>query len=287
LQLNPRWAADYLGLASLRYNNFLLQVFQLDPDELNVIDTRTLIRGVNVEWGDGYSNQIGFTVMDVPRSSFNYYTPLGEILGRKGLRVYNIRYYGNKPPGVTGLFYKGELAYERNTDFSMSAFAGYAELGWSFAKSPGTPTVRYRYAYFSGDNPNTERFERWDPLLTGGNAETWVIGANHFKVVQNSNIIVHQLQANIRPLPKIELVPQALFMYAAQNNNIGGNPALGYMPQKEYGYEFNITVKYFHTRRWYWHAQMAYTNPGAGVKEALGNYAKPWFSAMIFFRYEL
>jgi hypothetical protein len=287
LQLNPRWAADYLGLTSLRFNNYLLQVFQLDPDELEVVDSKTLIRGINAELGNGSSNQIGIMLLDVPRSSFNYYTPAGDVLGRKGLRLYNLRYYGNKPSGVAGLFYKGELAYERNVNFNMAAFAGYAELGWSFAKSPGTPTLRYRYAYFSGDNPETEKYERWDPLLTGGNGEEWVIGANHFKVVQNSNMIVNQLQANIRPWPKIEFVPQALYMYAAQNNNIGGNPALSYMQKKEYGYEFNISVKYFQSKRWYWHGHVAYTVPGKGVQETLVNSAKPWLSAMIFFRYAL
>jgi hypothetical protein len=186
---------------------------------------------------------------------------------------------------VAGLFFKGELGYETNSNFNMAAFAGYAEMGWSFAKHKGSPTLRYRYAYFSGDNPNTEQYERWDPLLTGGNGEEWVIGANHFKIVQNSNITVHQLQANIRPIPKIELVPQAIYMYASNNNNIGGNPALSTMAKKEYGTEFNITFKYFQSRRWYWHGHIAYTIPGAGVQDALGNSAKSWLSAMIFFRY--
>jgi hypothetical protein len=287
LQLNPRWAADYLGLASIRYNNFLLQVFQLDPDELDIVDSKTVIRGFNAELGDGYSNQIGFMMLSVPQSSFKYYTPSGELLGREGLQLFNLRYYTNKPPDVAGLFYKGEIAYERNSNFDMKSFAGYSEIGWSFAKSRGAPALRYRYAFFSGDDSDTETYERWDPLLTGGNGEEWVIGANHFKVVQNSNMNVHQLQANIRPWQRIELVPQAMYMYAVSNNNIGGNPALGYLPKKEYGSEFNITVKYFRSRHWYWHGHLAYTIPGLGVKEALGNTTKPWFSAMLFFRYAL
>jgi hypothetical protein len=188
---------------------------------------------------------------------------------------------------VPGLFYAGEFAYQRNTHFKMSAFAVYSDIGWSFAKSRGTPTLKYRYAYFSGDNPNTEAYERWDQLLTGGSGEEWVIGANHFKVVQNSNIHVHMLQANIRPWPKIEFVPQAIYLLAAKNNNFGGNPALGYMPRKAYGSEINVTVKYFHSKRWYWHGHLAYTIPGAGVKEALDNEAYSWMSAMLFVRYAL
>jgi hypothetical protein len=76
-------------------------------------------------------------------------------------------------------------------------------------------------------------------------------------------------------------------MYAAKNNNIGGNPALGNMPKKEFGTEFNITVKYFQSKRLYWHGQIAYTIPGAGVQESLANSAKPWMSVMFFIRYSL
>lgn len=285
LQLNPRWTADLLGLASIRYNKYLMQAFQLDPDELSVVNSKTIIRGINAEWGDGYANQIGFMFLDVPHSSSKYYTPSGDVFGRKGLKVFNLRYYSNTRPNVQGLFYAGEIAYEKNTNFKMSAFAGYAEMGWSFAKSPGAPALKYRYAYFSGDDPNTQTYERWDPLLSGGNGEEWVIGANHFKIVQNSNVNVHELQLNIRPWPKIEFVPQAIYLIAAKNNNLGGNPALGYMPQKPFGSEINITVKYYRSKHWYWHGHLAYTIPGAGVKEALGNDAHSWLSAMLFFRY--
>lgn len=287
LQLNPRWASDYLGLASMRYNTFLLQVFQLDPDELDIVNSNTVLRGFNAEWGDDYSNQIGFMILEIPKSSFKYYGPSGEVLGREGLHLFNLRYYTNKPPNVSGLFYKAEIAYERNSNFDMKAFAGYSEIGWSFAKSKGSPSLRYRFAYFSGDHPNTKTYERWDPLISGGNGEEWVIGANHFKIVQNSNMIVHQLQANIRPWQKIELVPQVIYMCADTNNNIGGNPALGFLPKKEYGTEFNITVKHFRSRHWYWHGHIAYTIPGKGAREALNNDTKNWLSAMLFFRYAL
>lgn len=286
LQLNPRWAADYLGLASIKYNNFLIQGFRLNPDELPVVDSKTIIHGINLEWGGKQSSQVGFSYLHVPHSLSNYYTPDGAIFSREGLQVYNLRYYRNRPTGVPGLMYKTEIAFETNTNYNMAAKAGYGELGWSFAKNKWTPVIIYRFAYFSGDNPKTERFERWDPLLTGGNGEDWVLGANHFKIVQNSNILVHKIQASFRPSIKFELVPQLLYMYAAQHNNIGGNPALCYMAKKEYGYEANLSWKYFHSRRWYFHGHFAYTLPGAGVKQALGN-TKPWFSAMVFFRYSI
>lgn len=287
LQLNPRWAADYLGLATIKYNNLMLQVFQINPDELPIIDSRTVMNGFNTEYGINLGHKVGFTYLNVSRSDFGYYTPTGDVFRRNGLNLYNIRYYKNLTQGKPGLLIKTEVAHETNSNFKMSAFAGYGEIGWSFAKAKASPTFMYRFSYFSGDDANTTTFERWDPLLTGGNGEDWVLGANHFKIVQNSNLIAHKIQGSLRLSKKIELVPQYFYFLAANNNNVGGNPALSYMPQKAYGQEVNLTWKYFHSRKWYFHGHFAQTIPGTGVKEALGGDAKSWFSAMLFFRYSL
>ena len=98
------------------------------------------------------------------------------------------------------------------------------------------PPLSYRLSYFSGDDPDTETYERWDPLLSGGNGEQWVQGANHFKVVQDSNVIAQRLQASLRPLPTVELVPQFWLFKADSRNNIGGNPALTFLSDDDYGY---------------------------------------------------
>jgi len=286
LQLNPRWAADYLALGTVKYNNLILQIFQLKPDELPIIDSKTIIRGANFEWGGNYARLLGLTYLNIPKSEGKYYTPTGGVLQREGLSVFNARLYGNNAPGTAGIFYKAEFAYQTNCNHKMRAYAGFGEIGWSFANVPTSPVLSYRYAHFSGDDPDTEAYERWDPLLSGGNGEEWVLGANHFKIVQNSNMNAHRLQLNFRPTRKTELVPQILYFYADEKNNISGNPALSYMPHREYGYEVNLTAKYFHSRRWYVHGHIAYTIPGYGVRKALGD-TSPWLSLMAFVRYSL
>ena len=286
LQLNPRWASDFLALISVKYNDLMVQAFRVAPNELREVDSKTVINGVNAEWEIKRHGKIGATILNIPTSEAKYYTTTGDVYGRKGLWNYNLRYYKNNQPNISGIHYKAELAYERNSNFDMSAFAGYGEIGWQFAQTKWRTVLAYRMAYFSGDDPTTKTFERWDPLLSGGNGEKWVLGANHYKIVQNSNIIVHRLQLNIYPTLKTEIVPQLLYMYAPQNNNIGGNPALSYLKTKEYGYEANISFKYFHSRRWYFHGHLAYTIPGKGVKRTL-NDSQPWFSAMMFMSYNL
>jgi hypothetical protein len=169
----------------------------------------------------------------------------------------------------------------------MFATAGYGEIGYSFADTTWAPAISYRLSYFSGDDPDTETYERWDPLYSGGNGEQWVQGANHFKIVQDSNVIAHRVQGRFRPLPNVEVVPQLWLFQADSLNNIGGNPALSTLSAKTYGYEINTTVKWFASRNWYVHGHVAYTIPGEAAQDALDDKAEDWFSVMLFVRYAL
>lgn len=287
LQANARWAADFLALAQFRYNDTKLEFFYLDPDELPVIDTGTVYWGANLEIEPTDGLNLGFSYVESPESTFNYFTPVGGIAGtREGLQVYDARFtYSPNPPGQAGPFFGGEYAVQRNRNFDMDARAGWVEAGYSWPEVRWSPTVSYRLAMFSGDDPSTPTYERWDPMLSGGTGEQWVQGANHFKVVQDSNVIAHRLQARFRPSPKVELVPQLWAFYADEQNNIGGNPALTTLDGKEYGFEANLTAKWFVNKNTYVHGHIAYTIPGDATKAALGDSAKDWLSLMAFVRY--
>lgn len=283
LQLNPRWAGKELLQAGFAWDKITLQGFRLRPNELDILNSRTTINGVNLQLSNNKNGLVAFSFLQVPKSNFRYYLPDGTVQTRDGLQVYNLRVFKNTGQ-KGGLFYKAEAGYQRNAHFDMSAWAYYGELGWNFAKVKGTPTVSYRYAYFSGDNPDSKSYNRWDALYTGGNGEQWVQGSNMYKIVQNSNEIAHRLQAVYSPLPKIQLVGQFWLFYAPQKNNIGGNPALSTLHSTFYGTEYNLTIKYFHSRNWYFHLNTAYTLPGGAIKEAIPN-TEDWFCLSFFARY--
>jgi hypothetical protein len=286
LQANARWASDLLVLGQVAWNNTKFEAFVVDPDELPVLDTETVIAGLNVESFVRPGLLLGASYLTVPESSQTYFSPVGAIAGsREGLDLWDVRFTYTPPSGQSGFFYGGEIARQSNRNFDMDARAAYAEVGYSFADAAWTPSVSYRLSYFSGDDPDTSTYERWDPLLSGGTGEQWVQGANHFKVVQDSNVIAHRVQARFRPTPRIELVPQLWAFYADQTNNIGGNPALTFMTDDEYGYEANLTVKWFASRNIYVHGHIAYTIPGEAVSDALGGFEEDWLSAMVFVRY--
>lgn len=286
LQLNPRWAARSLLQTGFRYDKLVFQFFRLKPNELPLFYSHTILNGWNLEWGNNARVQLGASFLNVPRSEVHYYMPDGTVHERKGLRVYNLRLYGNPPSGEPGLFYKTEVGYQTNAHFPMRAYAGYAQLGWNFAKTRGKPALSYRFAYFSGDNPDTETYERWDALYTGGTGDQWVQGSNMYKIVQNSNEMTHLLQLVYSPVPKIQAVTQLWSFIAPQTNNLGGNPGLSVMKSHYYGTELNLTVKYFHSRRWYFHLNTALTFPGNAIRDIVPD-TKSWFCLMAFVRYSL
>lgn len=286
LQLNPRGAARNLFSAGLKIDQFKGQIFQLRPNELPLLDSRTIINGVNVELGSSDKAQLGASVLHVPRSGVKYYRPDGHVFSRKGLWVYNLRLYGNPAPAQPGLFYKTELGYQRNRNFDMNAYAGYLQAGWNFAKTKGSPSLSYRFAYFSGDDPASRHYGRWDALYTGGNGEQWVQGSNMYKIVQNSNEITHMFQLVYTPMRKVQTVTQIWAFIAPQKNNLGGNPGLSTLQSRYYGSEANFTVKYFHSKNGYFHMNVAYTLPGSAIRDALPD-ARNWLSAMAFVRYSL
>lgn len=284
LQLNPRWAAKKLIQGGFSWNSLTIQGFSVKPNELDILNSETTINGVNIQASNRKNGTIGFAYLSVPESKFRYYLPDGTVYGRQGLRVYNLRLYKNSGQNG-GVFFKSEVGYQTNKNFDMKALAYYGELGWNFAKVKGIPVISYRYASFSGDNSKSKSYNRWDALYTGGNGEQWVQGSVMYKIVQNSNEITHRLQAVYNPFSKFQMVGQVWLFYADRLNNLGGNPALSTLKSKFYGTEYNFTLKYFRSRQWYFHMNVAYALPGGAVRDNLVLDAKNWFCATAFARY--
>ena len=70
-------------------------------------------------------------------------------------------------------------------------------------------------------------------MLSGGSGGQWGHGASHFRVVKDSNVIAHRLQASIRTKPEVEIVPQLWASFADQKANIGGDQALSFLDDIE------------------------------------------------------
>ena len=276
INYSPRWAAEQLLLGEVRFNIAKLQVFSVDPDEMPEVDSHTRVEGANLEIQSTPRLLVATTYLRVPESNYSYFLPDFSQRSRAGLRVYDGRFDWLPPPGQSGPVVRGEFAQQTNANFPMLATGYWAEFGWTFAPARWSPRVTYRYAYLSGDDPRTTRYERWDPLLMGISPWDWVQGMNNGKVWGNSNRISQRLQLEVRPRPDVQLISQYWSFRADQFNNTGGLAVLTTLTSKDLGSEFNLMGRWFITRNLMFQAQIAFTQPGAALTNALADTKAPW-----------
>ena len=199
--LMPYKAWELAAVAKLTAGRWRAEAFWLRPNELPSGDTRTELAGLKLEgsWSGGRS-RAGAVFLGVPRSEQIY--PRADkpgdfyLGGRDGLR--NLHLYGYVTPLPTRaptLTARIEVVEQRNPRIDMRAGALYAEGAYVFAKARWTPTLSYTYAVFTGDDPDTSRYERFDPLYYGGSLYGTWFGANSSWALLNSNFNVHRVSA--------------------------------------------------------------------------------------------
>ncbi|HEY9752842.1 MAG TPA: alginate export family protein, partial [Coleofasciculaceae cyanobacterium] len=273
--LNPRTAFESTVIGRVRWNDLLLEGFYLNPNELPILDTKTTFAGANLEYNDNRSLQLGLSYIHVPQSNFSYFT-LTDTYSRQGLNVIYPRVLWRNPFNLNGVWLQGEYAYQWNDQFAMAANAGWAQLGYTLKTLPWTPSLSYRYAFFSGDNPATKTFERFDPLLSGGNTETWIQGSSLVKIYQNSNLTTHQVLLSLRPSTRLDLSLQYIYLIADDLNNLGGAQALSFLQSQEIGQELSLTGRYNLSRNVLLYASGSVAFPGAAIQRAVNENPGPW-----------
>ena len=278
LQSNPRNAAESLFHLQFVYDKHKMELFRLDPDELEPINSKTILHGINYEFQPTPVARIGAMFLRVPESYYSYYTT-DATYSRKGLRVYDLRAAYEPTPDVSNIYLRGEIAKQTNEYFDMNAHAGYAEIGYRFSDSSWKPTPSYRYSVFSGDKSGTSTYERWDPLYAGGSGDEWVQGLNQYKVIQTSNVIAHRFMLRFQPSARWDFTPQLWFFRADSLNNLGGAQALSMLQSYDLGRELNVTARYVSSRDLIFVFSAAYTQPGEAIQLALDNNYKNWFSS--------
>jgi hypothetical protein len=72
-----------------------------------------------------------------------------------------------------------------------------AELGYTFVEKKLSPSFSYRFSHLTGDDPETERYERWDLLYSGNDVNTWVQGLLMKNILYNTNLQAHRIQGQM------------------------------------------------------------------------------------------
>jgi len=187
---NARKAFEFAAIARVKPGPHTGEVFYLDKDELNEFDTGTRLWGANYELALGEHSTLGATYM-----KFTAHEDLEP--GRDGLTVFNWRTYAS-PSVAPDASFEFEYASERNGDV-LDSNAWTIQGGYQLSKIRFTPRITYRYAFFQGDDPETEANEAFDPLLLGFHDwGTWwqgEIAGEYF--LSNSNLISHQVRGHL------------------------------------------------------------------------------------------
>lgn len=277
---NPRTVYETAVLANLRLGEFRLQGFLLQPNELPIADSETQYLGASLNYNNNHNLEAALTYISVPQSSRLYTLPTGETRSREGLQVINPRIRLSSLFGVNGLWAESEYAYEFSDRLNMSAHGGYIWLGYTAQDVSWRPAISYRFAGFSGDDPNTSTYERFDPLQAGGLSD-WLQGINLGKVYNNSNGFSHRITLSVQPSDSVSLSLDYYYRFADQINNLGGNPALQTLQAHDIGHEVLFNGRYFLSENFLLQGVAAIAFPGTAIQQALSDETDPWLTLQL------
>jgi len=277
---NPRTAYDMTVLANLRWGDFRLQGFFLEPDELPIADSGTQYLGTSLAYHNNQGLEAVLSYITVPQSNRAYLLPNGDRFTRDGLQVINPRLRQSTLFGVPGLWAEGEYAYQFSAQQAMAAQGGSLWLGYTAEEISWRPSLSYRFAGFSGDNPNTPTYERFDPLQAGGLSD-WLQGISLGKLYPNSNSFSHRITLSAQPSPNLSLSLDYYYRFADQLNNLGGNPALANLGSRYIGQEFLLTSRYFLSQNFMLQGVGSVAFPGSAIRQAVSQDTNPWITLQL------
>ncbi len=265
--IGARTANDFSVVASGRFGPWSFKAFTIDPDELPRVDSRSTFAGVNLRYAITPTLSVDGSWITIPRSTSTFATPDGRRLPREGLQTLAGHLRWNRAFGIDGLWLESEVAHQSHNRYPMSAWATYGLVGYQAADLPWSPSLSYRFAYATGDNPATLRYERFDPLLSTG-LGNWLQGVIFGKITSNSNLAVHRLQFNLVPAPTLNVTFDWHLLRAPERNNLGSNPAIGRLSSSDIGQEFSLTGRWAINRNLYLQTIGSVGFPGKALRDA-------------------
>jgi hypothetical protein len=279
LYLGPRLTSEKTVLIRAKAGSFGLDAFAIQPSEVDEVATDTKLQGANLQYQYG-DTSLAFTYFRVPESKSTYRTPDGERLPRAGLRTYNPSLAAKDLFGIEGAWLKAEYAWQDHEDFDMSAEAGYVWAGYQIAPVSWKPSISYRWSTFSGDDPSTRTFERFDPLFSGG-LGNFLPGIVFSKAYKNSNLVTHRATFSVKPNDRLELIADYFHHRADRTNNLGGIGPLQTLGSRDVGQEFTLTAYHYIGRNLFLQGIASVGRPGRALDIALDAEARDWYTAQI------
>jgi hypothetical protein len=286
IYLAPRTTHDMSALLTIKGKKLTSTSFYLDPNEFEPIESNTKLAGTNLRYNFTQSAAIDASYIRIVDSDASIATPNGPNRSRNGIQTFSVHGRWADADVVDGLWIDGEIAHQWHDDYTMDAWAGYGLIGYLARDIPWTPSVSYRFASFSGDDPDTADFERFDPLFTGGLGE-WLQGITINKAINQANRQTHRIRTNVSPKPGLNFTFDLFFHRANELNNRGGNPALTNLVSRDLGMEYQFVVRWPISPRVFFVGVASHAVPGDAIRAVTIDNAKPWTSlqAQFYFNF--
>jgi hypothetical protein len=276
LYLGPRLTSENTVLVRAKGFGFGLDAFLIEPSEIDEIATDTQLAGVNLQYRFANADA-AFTYFYVPESESIYRAPNGRLLPREGLRTFNPSLSMTGIFGLDGSWIKAEYAYQNHEDFDMSAHAGYIWAGYQADQLAWRPALSYRWSIFTGDEPDSQTFERFDPLFSGG-LGNFLPGIVFSKAYKNANLITNRATFSIKPTDRLELILDYFHHRADELNNVGGIGPLQSLESKDVGQEVTLTGFHYLGKHLFFQGIASVGIPGEAIDLALGGKAENWYT---------
>ncbi len=280
--LSPRNAYDMTVDARHQRGDVTLQAWFADPNELPASDSRSQLAGLNLRYNNNRNLDATLTLLGVPRSEARYPLADGTFLHREGLRAANPRIRWTSAFNVTGLWLEAEWAHQWHDDFDMSADAAGAWIGYGFVGLDWRPAFLYRYAVFTGDDPSTGTYERFDSL-TGGVQRDWAQGMDMVKIAVNRNLRTHRFEVSVKPLSGLDLSVDYYYFDADTLSNLGGQRPVSTYGDEHLGQEITPTLQWMVNRNLYVQSLVSILIPGPGLKDVLPEPTRTWKTFQVSF----
>ena len=178
----------------------------------------------------------------------------------------------------------GDYAHQWNDRIQMKADAYNAETGYAFSQLPFAPGLVYAFRSFSGDDPTTAQYEKFDPLFYEGSPPLWATGSNGSFTFLNSNVLAHRISLNLTLNPKNymafyywhvradEVNSPVQFGQAGRISASGGEPQLvAGVPDPHLSDDFYVEYTRVISPQIFLTAGVAVSVPGRGLRELVDN----------------
>lgn len=291
-----RRAWEEAGIVKWTRGTVSLDGFYLNPNELRSGDTNTRLAGSKLEWNPDANQNLGVAYINAFESIYPYVAAPIQLIpdGRQGLNT--VHSYGRwtpLPDTQPGWHVGGDYAHQWNDRIQMSANAYSAETGYAFSDLRLAPRLVYAFRSFSGDDPGTRRFEKFDPLFYEGAPPLWATGSNGSFSFLNSNVEAHRISLNLTLTPQSfmafyywriradEVNSPIQFGQAGRVAASGGEPRLvAGVPDPHLSDDFYVEYTRVITQNVFLTTGVAVSVPGDGLRDLVDD-ATTWVGGLV------